>query len=243
MKFLRASDLIEEYGVRAFSTGLLGLLAVAFAAILFIFNFTMGAGLAWVLALAGTASVLYALWCIYKAKKVAGKSIKCVYCESIQVLLEDPTEDFRCTSCNRMIPVKEGAVLKVDQVRCGFCNALNYYSEKTEVLLCEECNREIPISTEDGMPTKRLPSGFAVVDDENQYELTLVSVEHKTSEELISALQHMLALNRNQVKQMLDELPVVLLRGIPRRKAEMLTAQLSIHDARADYSPIASSEA
>jgi len=243
MKFLRASDLIEEYGVKAFLSGLAGILAVAFATVLLVFNFVSLVGLAWVLMLGGVGGIAYALWCIVQAKKVVGKSLKCVYCQATQVLLEDPTDDFRCTTCNRMIPVKDGVLLTVDQVRCGFCNALNYYSSKTEVLLCEECNREIPITTEDGVISKKLPAGFAVVDDENHYELTLISVEHKTSEELISALQHMLALNRNQVKQMLDELPVVLLRGIPRRKAEMLTAQLSVHDARADFSPIVSTEA
>jgi hypothetical protein len=52
----------------------------------------------------------------------------------------------------------------------------------------------------------------------------------------------MLALNRNQVKQMLEELPVTLLTGIPRRKAEMLKAQLTIHDGIAEMVPIASGE-
>jgi len=44
----------------------------------------------------------------------------------------------------------------------------------------------------------------------------------------------MLALNRNQVKQMLDETPVTLLTGITKRKALILQAQLASHDAIAD---------
>jgi hypothetical protein len=48
----------------------------------------------------------------------------------------------------------------------------------------------------------------------------------------------MLALNRNQVKQMLDELPVTMLTGITKKKAEMLQAQLSIHDGEAEIRPI-----
>jgi hypothetical protein len=86
-----------------------------------------------------------------------------------------------------------------------------------------------------------LPSAFAVVDDDNLYELILIAHGHKT-EELINALQHMLALNRNQVKQMLTELPVTLLTGIPRRKAEMLTAQLSIHEGLAEMRPLPNAE-
>ncbi|MFX9012007.1 hypothetical protein ABTN18_19845, partial [Acinetobacter baumannii] len=57
------------------------------------------------------------------------------------------------------------------------------------------------------------------------------------TEEMIDCLQHMLALNRNQVKQMFDELPVTLLTGIPKKKAELLSAQISSHGGTADISP------
>ena len=136
-----------------------------------------------------------------------------------------------------MIPITDGKVLPVAQVRCGFCNALNYYSDKTELLLCEECNHEIPIATEDGRPAKQMPSFYAVTDDDALYELVLVAHGYKT-EELINALQHMLALNRSQVKQLLGELPAVLLTGINRKKAEMLKAQLSVNDGLAEMRPI-----
>jgi hypothetical protein len=45
-------------------------------------------------------------------------------------------------------------------------------------------------------------------------------------------------LNRNQVKQMLDELPVTVLTGITRKKAEMLKAQLTMHDAGVEFKPM-----
>jgi 4'-phosphopantetheinyl transferase EntD len=48
----------------------------------------------------------------------------------------------------------------------------------------------------------------------------------------------MLALNRNQVKQMLEEVPITLLTGIPRMKAEMLQAQLAAHQAHAQAIPL-----
>ena len=44
----------------------------------------------------------------------------------------------------------------------------------------------------------------------------------------------MLAMNRNQVKQMLEEAPVVLLTGIPKKKAELLKAQIEMHHGKAD---------
>jgi hypothetical protein len=119
------------------------------------------------------------------------------------------------------------------QVRCGFCNSLNYYSDKTDLLICETCNHEIPVHQEDGKPVKHLPKGFAIVDDNMLYELVLIEAA-KTNEDLVKTLQSMLALNRNQVRDLLDEVPVTLLQGITRMKADMLTAQLVNHGARAE---------
>ncbi len=76
--------------------------------------------------------------------------------------------------------------------------------------------------------------GFAVVDDDDMYELVLTGAGHK-EEELIQVLQQMLALNRNQVKQMLEEIPVTLLTGINRRKAELLKAQITVHDGQVEF--------
>jgi hypothetical protein len=242
-RVIRVSDIIEEYGEKAVMTGLTGLLATGLSALLFAFR-GQGSldGLASVLALGGLAGVFYAVFCIYKARKVGGVKVVCPYCQVSQLIAEAPSDDFACIGCNRMIPVREGEVLTVSQVRCGFCNSLNYYSPKTEILLCENCNHEIPISTESGEPTKKLMPGFAVQDDERLYELILTEVDHR-SDELMASLQSILALNRNQVKNLLDDLPTVLLRGIPKKKAEMLRAQLSIHGAHAVFEPIVAQEA
>jgi hypothetical protein len=197
--------------------------------------------LASVLFLIGFGLLGYAVYCALQIRTVTDVGIACPYCQFANHLVAAPQEDFACVGCHRMIPIQEGKALTVDQVRCGYCNELNYYSAKTEVLLCESCNHDIPIHQDDDRPTKKLPSAFAVVDDDNLYELILIAHGHKT-EELINALQHMLALNRNQVKQMLTELPVTLLTGIPRRKAEMLTAQLSIHEGLAEMRPLPNAE-
>jgi hypothetical protein len=152
-------------------------------------------------------------------------------------LTETPTADFTCIDCHRLIPIRDGKALSVQSVRCGFCNELNYYSEKTDFLLCESCNHEIPIAHEEGYVPKKHSTAYAVQDDDRLYELVLIAHGHKT-EELVNCLQHMLALNRNQVKQMLTELPVTLLTGIPKKKAELLKAQLTSHEAAADMKPL-----
>lgn len=230
----RSSDIVEQIGVKAMGYGGGGLLAFVVGLIFFIFR---GGGVlvpfSIVLMLIGLIMVGYAIYCTLQVRKVASHVVECVYCHYKNRLTEPPANDFMCGSCYRMIPVLDGHVLPVQQVRCGFCNELNYYNQKTQVLLCESCNHEIPISQGDDMPQKH--SVFAVKEDTHTYELVLMSHDGHHTENLITALQSMLALNRNHVKDMLDKLPVTLLTGIPRMKAEMLQAQLAVHGATAEF--------
>lgn len=197
-------------------------------------------GLGYVGIALGSCLTIYGLFKGLQARKVGSQRLDCVYCGLANYLAGPPEFDFRCEHCNRMIPIENGRPLPVSQVRCGFCNHLNYYSEKTEVLLCENCNRDVPISVDDDRPRKQAPRGFAVQDDDRLYELRLISGGPKV-EEVIPVLQRMLALNRAQVKQLLEDAPVTLLTGIPKMKAEMLTAQLTAHEAVAQSSPLDSS--
>lgn len=232
----RRSDILESFGEQAVMFGISGLVLLGIGVIILAYN-GFGAGLqnlGWILAVVGGAGVLFAGVQLAKSNKVHGLDVACIYCDARNTFTEFPTEDFRCTACNRSVPIKDGKVLPVFQVRCGYCNTLNYYNEKTEVLICEECDHEIPIAREDGKPVKHVMKAYAVTDDDRSYELVLTGTGHK-NEELIAALQHMLALNRNQVKQMLGELPVTILTGITRKKAEMIQAQLAIHEGVSEF--------
>jgi hypothetical protein len=236
----RKSDIVEIHSERVVMAGFVGVVCVLIATVLFIFR---GQGalipLAVVITVIGAGCLVYAIWNAILAGRVKGVEATCPYCSAANELLAKPEVDFRCTSCQRLIPVLNGIILPVSQVRCGYCNTLNYYSAKTEVLLCENCNRDIPISQEDGRPGKVVPRAYVVAEEDDRlYELVLVAHGNRT-DDLVQALQHMLALNRNQVKQMLDELPVTLLTGIPKKKAELLKAQLAMHDGQADIAPIA----
>lgn len=234
---IRVSDVIEVHAERAIYYAFGGLLACTVGGLFIYYHgqSNMFVPLGSIFLLIGVPLICFATYVAFQTREVEGKPIGCPFCEAVNEVVGDPGQDFACISCHRMIPIKEGAVLPVSQVRCGFCNELNYYSEKTEALLCEKCNHEIPISLADGSLSKKvIPSIYAVVDDEAYYELMLVGQGHK-EEELIHALQQMLALNRNQVKQMLTELPVTLLTGITRKKAELLKAQLSLYDGEVEF--------
>jgi ribosomal protein S27E len=235
----RSSDVVESHSEHALTASLIGLALLAFGFLLWRYQ-----GEGWFLPLSylllsfGAIAMLYGIYAALQVRKVEGVVVQCPFCNAKNMLTEQPTGDVSCNECHRMIPITaDGTVLPVSQVRCGYCNELNYYSSKTEVLVCEYCNHEIPIAQEEGKPTKHLPSGYAIQEDHQLYELRLIATGPRT-EELIGALQHMLALNRNQVKQMLDELPVTLLTGITRKKAEMLRAQLAVHEAAAEFTPL-----
>lgn len=229
----KVSDVVELISERALTVTLVGVVSLCLSAGAFAYRGQGqgGAPLGWLMLFIGEASLAFAIYQATKIRDITRVDVKCPYCSEINQVLTEPEDDFTCSFCHRLIPIREKQVLPVSQVRCGFCNALNFYSEKTDILLCEDCNREIPIATEDdGRPKKKLAAAYVMVtDDEAMYELVLTAKGHK-QEELIASLQHMLALNRNQVKQILDELPSTLLTGINRRKAEMLQAQLALHD-------------
>lgn len=231
----RASDVIEILSERSLTIGIGGIIVSALGGLLFRYR-GQGylSGLIIVLFTLGGLGIIAGVYFAFQVRKVTSHEIKCPFCEEPNVLVDTPNDDFPCVRCNRMIPIVDGKTIPVSQVRCGYCNELNYYSDKTEVLLCEKCNHEIPIAVDDSGPKKTIPAAFVVVDDEALYELQLVGQGHKT-EELIQALQHMLALNRNQVKNMLNELPVTVLTGITRKKAEMLKAQLSIYEGEVEF--------
>ncbi len=235
----RASDVIEMISERSLSLLFGGIVSLALGGLLYKYR-GQGylIGLAATLIGFGVIAVVAAIYFALQVRKVTTHDLNCPFCEELNVLVDAPNDDFPCIKCNRMIPIADGKPMPVSQVRCGYCNELNFYSEKTEVLLCEKCNHEIPIAREDsGGPRKTIPAAFVVVDDEALYELSLVGQGHKT-EELIQALQHMLALNRNQVKNMLNEMPVTVLTGITRKKAEMLKAQLSIYEGEVEFHPM-----
>lgn len=133
-----------------------------------------------------------------------------------------------------MVPIREGAIMEVMQVRCGYCNELNFYSLKTEVLICETCDREIPIANEDGMPSKSIPRSFLRVDDDALYELVLTDAG-RSKEQAILELQRLLALNRSVVREMVENPPQVLLTNIAKQKAEMVQKELLAHGVKAEY--------
>lgn len=224
----RSSDVQEDLSVRGMFAAIGSVVTLGIAIALFSYG-ARPVGI--VLAVIGTGLLGFAVFEFVKANQVSAFKLKCPYCSTENAFVREPDKDWACRQCARMVPYENGQILPVHQVRCGFCNHLNYWSVRSFGLICEECSREIPISGLEG-GHHRIDQ-FAVKDDDHTYDLVLTGVQ-RNSEELIGVLQHMLALNRNQVKQIIAEAPAVLLSGIPKKKAELLAAQIKAHHASAD---------
>ncbi|MBL8040508.1 MAG: hypothetical protein JNM04_04085 [Chthonomonas sp.] len=220
----RSSDVVEAYGERALIFGLSGLAAAVLGGLLLKYQSMIALG--WLLLPGGLVAIGYAIYVATQIKSVAGHAITCPYCHAKNAFTEKPTSDVRCDECNRQMPIVDGVLLRVSQVRCGFCNTLNYYSEKSVGLICENCDREIPIANESGATINRAATSFAYKEDTKHYDVILTATGHK-NELLINYLQHLLALNRNQVKQMIADLPCTVLVGVTHLKAEMVTKELA----------------
>lgn len=234
--FDRSSNIREERVQRALMALIPGVIVLCIALEMYAYPDAYLAGLRMVLLLASIAAICYGVWQFWEMRKITSFTIVCPFCQGKNTFTEEPMSDVRCDKCNREIPILDGRTLQVFQVRCGYCSTLNWYSEKSTGLICEECDREIPISTDDAhTPTKAFHT-FTRHDDDTPYNLVLIDPGPKR-EDIIGVLQKMLALNRNQVKDLLDDVPIVLLQGVPKKKAELLAAQIASHGGRADSAP------
>lgn len=233
----RSSDLVETYVARALGVGALAVVFIGFSVFMYINRGDSGMALAVVLGVIGFGCLAYALYSFAKSRGVTSHNVKCPMCGAVNGFLEQPLTDVTCQECHRMIPIENAAILPLKQVSCGSCQESNWYSDRTKVLLCEACGREIAIArpggdtTWDGHPT------YAVQDDTRPYEVVLLAFGHD-NDGLIELLQHTLGQNRVQIKELLSQLPSVIVTNVPRQKAEILRNELSHRGAAVEARPI-----
>lgn len=233
---------VEIHWEAAVTWAVIGLVSLVLGTIIFVYGTNIRivktsldfSSFGWPLLALAPLAFLYAGYRVLVSRREPSYISTCPYCDAEIELTAAPEDDFSCDSCHRRVPVLDGRVLEVHGVSCGYCGHANYMSEKTLVLICENCDREIPLLNPETGEMRHLPRGFARVDDDGVYQL-LVVAEGREKEALMTSLQHILALNRNQIKAMLENLPVPILSGIPRRKAEMLKAQIEASGGTAEY--------
>ncbi len=222
----RSGNLREKTTQKAIMAGVPGLilLAVGFVMV-FLYPGQTFRGLAFVIFFAGIAGTVLSIYFFTRMRLITEFSIKCPFCSGKNTFLQSPQSDVRCVSCDREIPIVQGRILPVEEVRCGFCNALNFYNEKTVGLFCESCGRVIPISVGEGEEGMMYLEKFGLQDDDGKYDIWL-GEDVQNREVLIGELQRLLATNRNVVKELLENTPVKILEGLPRRKAERIAKDI-----------------
>jgi ribosomal protein S27E len=233
----RSSDLVETYVARALGVGALAVVFLALATVMYVYRGDSGLALAIVLAVIGVSCLAYALYSFVKSRGVTSFSVKCPMCGANNGFLEQPMSDVTCQECHRMIPIENGMILPLKQVSCGSCGESNWYSDRTKVLLCEACGREIAIARAGSETTWDGRPAYAVQDDSRPYEVVLLAFGAET-DELVDHLQHTLGRNRVQIKELLSQLPAVVVTNVPRQKAEILRNELSHRGAAVEARPL-----
>ena len=228
----RSSDLVETYTARAMGTGALAVVLLALGGVMFAFRGDSGLPLAIVLLVMGAGSLGYALFSLAQTRKVGSHKLDCPMCGATNGFEAAPTSDVICRQCHRTIPIQGGKILPLRQVSCGACQESNWYSERTKSLLCEACGKEIAIAQ--GGSAAQYATTY---DDARPYELVLVAFEH-ASDDLVEALQRALGTNRAAVRNLLTDLPSVLITNVPRQKAEILRNELSHLGAMVEARPV-----
>ena len=229
----RSSNIREEIVQRSLFAIVPGAIALIIGVTMLLYRVQASVGLAWVLTVLGFAAIVYGVVQLFKLRDVEEHHINCPICSAKNSFSFPPMSDVRCSGCNRQIPILDGRILRVFQVQCGYCKTLNYYSEKSTGLLCESCDRVIPIAVEEGLTPSANFDRFAAKEDVNPYDLILTDPGHHT-EQMILVLQKMLALNRNQVKQIIETTPAILLTGIAKMKADRLLHDIQEAGGKAD---------
>ena len=235
----RSSNLREEFVLRAFVSIVPGIIALIISIVLFGDESGYSLGLRWVLLVLSIPAIVYGVWQLTEMRKVTSYSLECPFCKAKNNFTAKPEHDVRCEKCNRDVPIVDGRTLRVFKVSCGFCSALNWYSEKSTGLICEGCDREIPISVSDDREASPAMHAYARHDDTERYNLVLLDPGPKR-EKIIAVLQKMLALNRNQVKEIMDDVPMTLLHGVPKKKAELMSSEIAACGGRSEVTPATS---
>ena len=221
--------------LRAFISIVPGLVCLTISIVLFVYDSGYTIGLRWVLLLVSVAAIGYGVSQLMQMRKIGSFDVACPFCKENNKFTSEPMHDVRCDKCNREIPIVDGRMLRVFEVRCGSCSTLNWYSEKSTGLICEECDREIPIATDDERDVSPAMHAYSRHDDTARYNLVLVDPGPRR-EDIIPVLQKMLALNRNQVKDIMDDVPMTVLHGVPKKKAELMASEIAAAGGRADSS-------
>jgi len=192
--------------------------------------------LIWILSLAAVMS-LVAFFCltavgggvmiviagrrIYLARQVPAITVYCPYCQYPNQFVTEPTEDWTCEGCQRVVYYENGQMVPVREVTCPSCRTVHKVSQKATTFTCDRCNRTLRVTS----PSEPAQVIAEPSDMLRNYDVILTQAGRQPTD-VAMALQDILVCNLREAKERMQQLPLTVVRNVPERKAEAIRSRL-----------------
>lgn len=176
---------------------------------------------------------------MFRARESPKVTANCPYCGHPMEFLKEPTEDYDCEGCHRPVHFQNGVLLPIRTITCAFCKTIHRVSTKTTHYTCERCNRALRLTDPYSSKT--------VVEERTElfqnYDVILTDVGRPKDEAGIAMeLESILICNLPEARRQMANLPLVVARSLPERKADAIRRRLRERGATAIIRPSATSE-
>ena len=152
-----------------------------------------------------------------RARRKPAVTVYCPYCEHPVQFLVEPTEDYTCEGCHRLVQYEDGKPVPVRDITCPVCRASHRVSTKAVRFTCDKCNRGLSL-TDPSDPK----SVVAEKSDMMQNFDVILTQVGRTPNDVAMALQDILVCNLMDARRQMEDLPLTMVRNVPERKADAI---------------------
>lgn len=239
MPVVRRSDIIEEEGVHGATRLIIALFVLIVSLVLLYLGNAVGRDapensvrsvyLSPLLILVAVVGIIVGLVIgvlaanrMLRTRKMPAVTVECPYCGGEVRFPTMPTQDWDCEHCHRQVRYENGVQVPLKAVACTFCGTEHKVAATTTHYLCDSCNRPLRL-VDPNNPT-------AVVSDVTSdilrnYDVLLTQVGRRPTD-VAMALESILICNLREARQRMEELPLVVMRNVPERKADAVRRRL-----------------
>lgn len=168
-----------------------------------------------------------------QVRKVSRVPYTCPYCDTVNLLIAPPKEDFDCENCRRTVHFQDGQPVPVSTIVCPVCKTEHRIAVNLRHYICDRCNRDLPLSPDPRYKTAAVVRVRAEeMRDEmmQNYDVLLLGTDRRRETELAFKLQDVLVTNLPEARRLMQSAsqgaPLIVAMDQPQRKAESLRRQL-----------------
>jgi transposase-like protein len=186
--------------------------------------------------LVGVGILLAAVKKIVDVRNAASIDFRCPYCDSINKLVAQPTEDFECESCHSTVRFENGKMVPIRTITCTSCGAEHRVSIKAERYVCDRCNAVLQVQQQTqpvyGMAPTPAPAPSRqpamMLGGVNQSVL-LQALDRSREGQVAAILQRELGVDLAEARRLLntisDQTPLIVAYDVPYDQADGLRKQ------------------